>query len=189
MTGTTTTIAALLALTLAAPALAEPPETVEQVDLSRYMGRWYEIALLPNFFQRGCARDTTAEYALRDDGRVAVTNRCVTDSGEVQQVEGVARVAEPETNAKLEVSFFSLFGKDLFWGDYWVLDLGDDYQYALIGTPTRRWAWILSRDPNPPEAQIQDWLATMADKGFDPGELQRTPQTPLDARTSAGDPG
>jgi apolipoprotein D and lipocalin family protein len=180
------TTAALLALALAAPVRAEPPETVDQVDVSRYMGRWYEIALLPNFFQRGCARDTTATYALREDGRVSVTNRCVTGDGEVQEVEGVARVAEPATNAKLEVSFFSLFGKHLFWGDYWVLDLGDDYQYALIGTPSRRWAWILSRDPNPPEARVQEWLATMGEKGFDPTEFERSPQTPLAQRNDRG---
>ncbi len=165
-----------LALLVSGPVEAEPPRPVDRVDLQRYMGRWYEIAAMPNFFQRNCARDTTADYALRDDGLVSVTNRCVRASGEADQADGVARVADPVTNARLEVSFVSILGVRLFWGDYWVIGLGRDYDYALIGTPTRRWGWILARDPHPPEAQIQAWLAELKVQGYDPADFVRKPQ-------------
>lgn len=156
---------------------AEPPQPVSQVDLGRYMGRWYEIARLPNFFQRHCARDTSADYALRPDGQVSVTNRCVQASGEADTAEGVARVVDPQTRARLAVSFVSLFGTQLFWGDYWVIGLGEGYDYALIGTPSRRWGWILARDPHPSEAKIQAWLAQMAAQGYDPADFERSPQS------------
>ena len=75
-------------------------------------------------------------------------------------------MVDPQTRARLEVSFVSLFGVQLFWGDYWVIGLGEGYDYALIGTPSRRWGWILARDPHPSEAKIQAWLAQMADPGL-----------------------
>jgi apolipoprotein D and lipocalin family protein len=167
-----------LALALAGgPAAAEPPRTVDHVDLSRYMGRWYEIAALPNFFQRNCVGNTTADYALRGDGLVSVTNRCLVANGETDQAEGVARVADPATNAKLEVSFVSIFGRQLFWGDYWILDLGADYDYVLVGTPSRRWGWILARDPHPPRERIDAWLSRFQAQGYDAREFVLTDQT------------
>jgi apolipoprotein D and lipocalin family protein len=169
-------VLASLALLVGGPVAAEPPRPVERVDLQRYMGRWYEIAAIPNFFQRNCARDTTADYALRDDGQVSVTNTCLRASGETDQAQGVARVADPATNARLEVSFVSLLGFQLFWGDYWVIGLGKDYAYALIGTPSRRWGWILARDPHPSETQVQAWLAELKGQGYDPAGFVRTPQ-------------
>jgi len=159
---------------------AEPPETVESVDLERYMGRWYEIAALPNFFQRHCVRDTTADYALRDDGWVEVTNRCVEEDGEVDVAEGVARPANPASNTKLEVSFVNLLGKQLFWGDYWIIGLGEDYEYALVGTPSRRWGWILAREPQPTRLQIDDWFERLRDQGYDPKAFVLTDQSARD---------
>lgn len=169
----------LCALALACTALlawAQPPVTVDRVDLSRYMGLWHEIALIPNFFQRRCVADTSAEYALREDGLVSVTNRCRNPSGQIDQVEGVARIVDPQTNAKLEVSFFSLFGLRPFWGDYWILGLGDDYDYALIGTPSRRYGWILARDPEVSDEQLAGWLASLAEQGYDPKAFVRSPR-------------
>jgi apolipoprotein D and lipocalin family protein len=161
-----------LALALAGGrAGAEPPRTVEHVDLSRYMGRWYEIAALPNFFQRKCVRNTTADYALREDGLVSVTNRCVVANGDTDQADGVARVSDSATNAKLEVSFVSVLGVQLFWGDYWILDLGADYDYVLVGTPSRRWGWILARDPHPTRDRIDFWLSRLQAQGYDPREF------------------
>lgn len=165
-----------LVLAFGGEAEAEPPRPVDGIDLPRYMGRWYEIASIPNFFQRHCARDTTADYALGEDGVVRVTNRCVRGSGEVDQAQGTARVADPANNARLEVSFVSLLGIRLFWGDYWVIGLGKDYEYALIGTPSRRWGWILARDPQPPESLIQTWLSELKGQGYDPASFIRTPQ-------------
>ena len=94
--------------------LADSLRTVDFVDLQRYMGRWYEIAALPNFFQRQCVRDTTADYRLRSDETVAVTNRCRKEDGTVDEAQGIARLVDPATNSKLEVSFVSVFGKYLF---------------------------------------------------------------------------
>lgn len=167
---------AIALLAVAGAGAAEPPATVAQVDLARYMGRWYEIASIPNFFQRHCVRDTTAEYALRADGLVAVTNRCTDKMGEQDEAQGVARVADPD-NAKLEVSFVSFLGVRLFWGDYWVLGLGTDYEYALVGTPSRRWGWILARDARPGEDRIRQWLERFRDQGYDPNAFVLTRQT------------
>lgn len=94
-----------------------PLETVESVDLGRYAGTWREIARLPNRFQAQCVSDVTATYRLREDGMIDVLNRCREANGEYDQAHGVARVADPATRSKLEVSFVSLFGWQLFWGD------------------------------------------------------------------------
>ena len=139
-------LATLLAL---APALqaAEPERAVERVDLRRNAGTWYEQAHLPLFFQRDCARDTTATYTLRDDGRIDVLNRCTKADGTTKQANGVARRVGDSTS-KLEVRFaptaFSFL--PFVWGDYWIIDLDEDYRWALVGTPSRDNLWILSRD-------------------------------------------
>jgi apolipoprotein D and lipocalin family protein len=120
-----------------------PLQTVHQVDLERYTGTWYEIASFPQSFQRGCA-GTTATYTLRADGDIDVLNRCRDGSldGKERSAHGRARVVDSSTNAKLEVSFFGPF-----WGDYWIVDLGPDYEYAVVGHPGRDFLWILSRTP------------------------------------------
>lgn len=123
--------------------------TVAAVDLSRYAGTWYEIARLPMWFQRHCI-DSKAIYTLRPDGTVGVHNECVTDAGERDQIEGVATVVDARTNAKLNVRFDNWFAR-LFGssreGNYWILDLDAEYRTALVGTPDRRYLWILSRTP------------------------------------------
>lgn len=156
---------------------ADPPHTVDFVDLERYMGRWYEIAALPNFFQRHCVRGTTADYSLGGDGLVSVTNRCETESGEIDEARGVARSNAPDTNAKLEVSFVNVFGKQLFWGDYWIIGLGKDYEYALVGTPSRRWGWILAREPTPSQQKTHAWLESFREQGYDPKAFVLTEQS------------
>ena len=166
----------LLFCVLNGSAWADALRTVDSVDLERYMGRWYEIAALPNFFQRHCVSDTTADYSLRGDGVVSVTNRCETETGDVDEARGVARPADPATSAKLEVSFVSIFGKQLFWGDYWIIGLGADYDYALVGTPSRRWGWILAREPNPSAKDINAWLERFREQGYDPNEFVLTEQ-------------
>src|SRR5512141_3275960 len=108
-------------------------QTVQRVDLGRYVGTWYEIANFPQSFQRGCT-GTTATYTLREDGDIDVLNRCRKGSldGEEKSALGRARVVDRSTNAKLEVGFFRPF-----WGDYWIIDLSDDYSYAVVGHPGR----------------------------------------------------
>lgn len=150
----------------------QPLETVEAVDLQRYLGTWYEIARYPAPFQEGCV-GSTAEYILRDDGKIRVVNRCYDGSfdGKIRSVEGTARVVDERTNAKLKVSFFWPFE-----GDYWIIDLDDDYQWAVVGEPQRKYLWILSRTPTLPDDVYQGIIARLPDKGYDPQKLQMTPQ-------------
>lgn len=123
--------------------------TVASVDLTRYAGTWYEIARLPMWFQRHCV-DSKAVYAVRSDGRVGVYNECVTDDGGLAAADGVATVVDTKTNARLMVVFDNWFAR-LFGssreGNYWILDLDPDYRTALVGTPDRRYLWILARAP------------------------------------------
>jgi apolipoprotein D and lipocalin family protein len=154
------------------------PATVSWVDLPRYMGKWYEIARLPYFTQRRCVKDVYAEYALGEDGMMYVTNRCTRKDGVLGQAKALARVVDPSTNSRFEISFRTLYGVHILWDDYWVIGLGDDYDYALVGQPTRRRGWVLSRDPRPPEEKVKLWLAEFADKGFPTKDFIRTPQEP-----------
>src|SRR6187431_1292753 len=103
-------------------------EVVPAVDLSRYAGRWYEIARLPNRFEKKCADSVTATYTLRSDGKVDVVNRCRKANGKYTTAKAKAKVVDTKTNAKLKVTFFWPFS-----GDYWILDLGPNYEYAVVG--------------------------------------------------------
>ncbi len=147
-----------------------PLQTVAHVDLARYVGTWYEIASFPQSFQRGCVA-TTATYTIRADGDIDVLNRCRKDAldGKEKSALGRARVVDGATNAKLEVSFFRPF-----WGDYWIVDLGADYDYAVVGHPGRDYLWILSRVPTMPEATYEGILARLKAQGYDTSRLKRT---------------
>lgn len=155
---------------------ASEPVPVDSVDLAKYVGTWYEIARLPNRFQRRCARNTTATYALREDGRISVINRCATTDGKEIDATGVARIVDSASNAKLAVSFFQLFGLHLFWGDYWIIGLDPDYQYAVIGMPSRRYGWILSRSKTLTRVQMERINAVLRQNGYVPEEFVSTPQ-------------
>lgn len=146
---------------------ALPPVTpVDWVDIERYAGTWHEIAKIPNRFQRGCARGTTAEYSLRNDGRITVVNRCYQDNGDPQEAKGVAKIEDPASNAKLKVSFVSFFGWRPFWGDYWIIGLEEDYRWAIVGTPDRKYAWILSRTPTLDEDTLTEVFAIIESNGY-----------------------
>lgn len=119
-----------------------PLQTVAQVDLNRYLGLWYEIGRYPNSFQKGCL-DSTAMYTARPDGKIDVLNSCRdAQDGSLREAKGRAWVVDNTTNARLKVSFFWPFR-----GDYWIIDLGREYEYAVVGTPDRKYLWILSRTP------------------------------------------
>lgn len=142
---------AALCLAMALPASAANVggnQPVAALDLQRYSGRWHEIAHLPMFFQRKCGSDITAIYAPRADGNIAVRNACRTKSGEMDASEGVARPVDGQPGA-LEVRFAPdwLAWLPMVWGDYWVIDLDPDYQWAVVGGPSRKYLWILSRTP------------------------------------------
>ena len=160
--------AALVGCTSVPPA---PLPTVASVELPRYMGRWYEIAKLPNRFQASCASDTVAVYQPKDDG-VEVINRCRHADGSVDSIKGRAQVVPGSAGARLRVSFFWPI-----YGDYWVLALDPEYQTALIGEPSRRYAWILSRSTTLDEGLLQALLARAQALGFDRAAFVRTPQT------------
>jgi apolipoprotein D and lipocalin family protein len=149
-----------------------PLATVEKVDVSRYVGTWYEIASFPQRFQRGCT-GTTATYTLRPDGEIDVRNRCTKGSldGPEDVSEGRARVVDRTTNAKLEVSFFRPF-----WGDYWIIDLAPDYRFAVVGHPSRDYLWILSRTPQMDDEVYRGILARLKAQGYEIERLQRTLQ-------------
>ncbi len=146
-------------------------DVVEDVEIERYMGRWYEIARYPNSFEQDCV-GVTADYTLLSDGRVEVLNTCRdADGNTVSTIEGFAEVADPETRAKLTVYFFFPFG-----APYWILELGDDYEYAVVGDPSRTFLWILSRTPTLDPALYDEITQRLPDKGYDPGRLELVPQ-------------
>ncbi len=167
----------LLAWASAAGAQPRPgePVPVAHVDLDRYVGTWYEVAKIPNRFQKKCVRSTTATYSLREDGRIDVVNRCLKADGEPNVAEGIARIVDPVSNARLEVSFVSFLGLRPFWGDYWIIGLGDDYEYSIVGTPDRKYGWILSRTPTPGPETIQEVRRKLVAQGYDPDDFQISP--------------
>lgn len=166
----------LLSMCARVVAASEPPPTVANVDLQRYIGQWYEIANIPNRFQRHCVADTTATYAQRPDGRVDVVNRCRKADGTFDEAKGVARIVDAQTNAKLEVSFVQIFGWHLFWGDYWVLDLAPDYSTVIVGHPQREFGWILSRTPTLSAERRAQLAARLKELGYDAGAFFDTKQ-------------
>lgn len=142
-------------------------QTVESVDLDRYIGTWHEIARLPNTFQKACTANTTAQYRQIRDGRIAVINRCMREDGSYQEAQGVARIVDSTSNARLEVSFVSLLGFQLFWGDYWIIGLDEQYRYSIVGAPSRKYGWILSRDPQMPDDLLAEAFSILEAKGYD----------------------
>jgi apolipoprotein D and lipocalin family protein len=167
--------AALAGLLAACQSTHPPMDVVADVDLERYTGKWYEIASFPQYFQRGCVA-SSATYSLREDGRIDVLNECRDESfdGKLRQAEGVAWVVDPsESTAKLKVQFFWPFS-----GDYWIIALDPDYQYSVIGHPTREYLWILSRTPTMQPDRYARVLEQIESHGYTLDRLNRTPQPP-----------
>ncbi|QOP41157.1 lipocalin family protein [Sulfurimonas marina] len=133
-------------------------KTVEQVDIKRYSGTWYEIARYEHFFEKGCS-DVNATYTLKKDGDIEVLNQCMKPDG-LSRAKGVAYAVD-KTNAKLKVSFFRPF-----YGDYWILMLGDNYEYALIGEESREYLWVLSRTPAMDESLKEKIVTKLPEFGY-----------------------
>lgn len=148
-------------------------KTVSKVDLNKYSGKWYEIASYPQSFQKGC-HCTTAEYTISEKGYVVVENRCNKDSvnGKQSYIKGKAFVEKNSENAKLKVQFFWPFK-----GKYWIIDLDDDYSYAVVSHPNRKYLWILSRTPKMNEEVYQQIIFRLKENGFDLTKLQITQQS------------
>ncbi len=151
-----------------------PPVTVDYVDLQKYSGLWYEIAKIPNSFQDQCKYGTTAEYIIDKGGDITVINKCYEEDGKLDVAEGVANIVDKKTNSKLEVSFVSFLGIRPFWGDYWIIGLDEDYTYAVIGHPKRKYGWILSRKPSLPEEKIKQIFELLKSQGYDPERFEMT---------------
>lgn len=147
----------------------EPLETVPYVDLKKYVGSWFEIAAFPQWFESGCTF-TSAAYGLAPDGGIIVKNRCIKEN-KIKIAEGRAFVADKTSNAKLEVQF-----QWPFKGKYWIIALGDDYSYAMVGHPNRKYLWILSRRSTLDEQTYNKLVAQAAAQGFDVRKLKRTVQ-------------
>lgn len=161
-------------------ALASAPlPTQDWVDLRRYAGVWYEIARLPNRFQEKCAGNVAATYTLRDDGKVTVVNECRQADGTTTRAEGLARRADANGPAsRLEVRFAPAFLSFLpfVWGDYWIVALDRDYRWAVVGEPSRKYLWILSRTRTLDAAVYDRLLAEAAGLGFDVSGVRKTAQ-------------
>ncbi|RYD72587.1 MAG: hypothetical protein EOP53_21665 [Sphingobacteriales bacterium] len=164
-------VAGLLAIGTTALALAQkfastknPPQTVEHVDLQKYLGKWYDIAHYPSRFQKNTTH-SQANYSLREDGKIRVHNTCLKN-GKPDDVKGKAWIVDKTTNAKLKVQFFWPFA-----GDYWILELADDYRYALVGEPKRKYVWLLSRTPKLAESDKKFLLKQLAFHGYSADKL------------------
>ena len=149
-----------------------PLETVSHVNLDRYLGKWYEIASIPQWFQKGCVA-SSATYTLRPDGGIEVLNQCRKETldGKLKTAKGKAWIVDRKTNAKLKVRFFWPFS-----GDYWIIDIGENYQYAVVGHPKRNYLWILSRTPQMDPTVYDGILERLRKQQYDLNRLRKTRQ-------------
>lgn len=150
---------------------ASVPQPAKAVDLNRYLGLWYEIGRYENGFERGC-EGVTARYGLREDGLVSVVNTCRQGdpAGREKVSEGRAKIVEGSNGAKLKVSFFGPF----FVGDYWVLDHADDYSWSIVGEPSGRYLWLLSREAKPSAEVRNAMLERARSLGYDLSLVRET---------------
>ncbi len=147
-------------------------ETVPDLDLERYMGKWYEIARYDNRHQRGTVA-TTTEFRMRDDGKIDVltTARKKHIHGKLKTTDAKGWIVDGGDNAKWKVQWFWLLRSD-----YWMIHVSDDYRHAVIGQPSRKNVWVISREPTMDQKTFDDICRIIARKGFDPGKLVMTPQ-------------
>ncbi len=148
---------------------SNPPATVASVDVQRYLGTWFQQALIPNRFQSMCASDTSATYAM-DGNNLSVLNRCKGTDGSLESAKGIAKIVEGSNNAKLRVSFFRPF-----YGDYWVLALDPNYQWVLVGDPSRQYGWVLSRNAKLDDATFTQIMARATAAGYDKALFVKSP--------------
>jgi len=148
------------------------PEPAKPVDLTRYMGRWYEQFRYEASFQKGMER-VSADYSVQDDGSVRVENRGHKGGieGPEKRSVGKAKVVDTSSNAKLKVSFFGPF-----YGDYWILDHGDNYEWSIVGEPSGRYLWALTRDAKPSAEVLATLEARVKEMGYDWSLVRMTKQ-------------
>lgn len=175
-------ISCLTSFMILVPALAanppQPLQTIQSLDVPRYMGTWFEIAKYPNRFQKQCVRNTSAEYSLQKDGSVKVLNRCQLASGDMEEAQGQARQLGGVKSPKLEVRFAPawLSWLPMVWGKYWVIDLDPEYQMVAVSEPSREYLWVLARTQQVDKAKYDALLQRLKAKGFDLNKLELSPQ-------------
>lgn len=183
------TLAALLVCLISSvllPAFATEktlsPTPVPAVNLPKYQGTWYEVAAIPMFFQRKCAKNTQATYTLRDSGKLDVLNQCTKANGDVVSARGRAWVPNTTAPSQLKVTFANLFGWWLTWfnGDYWIIDLtrdsADGYNTVIIGHPKYTYGWLLARQPNLSDETLLQLSQTLRRQGYNPCDFMMTTQ-------------
>ena len=156
----------------------KPVESIAAVDLARYAGRWHEVAKFPNRFQKDCAREATADYALLPGGDIQVINSCVQADGRQKRAEGKAKLANrngPTSQLKVRFAPAILSWLSAVWGDYWILDLTEDYSAVLVGSPSRKYLWVLSRTPHLDDTTYARLAASGSAQGFDVTRLVKSP--------------
>lgn len=170
--------AGLLGLLLGACASEAPAplRAVSGFEVARYLGEWHQVAAIPAWFQSDCASETTATYALREDGLIEVVNACRTPEGQLKEAEARARFLAGEREGRLEVTFVELLG---FWvwpaaGDYWVIGLDPEYRWAVVGQPSRDFAWILARSPSLDLDTLREIGGILERAAYDPCRLRLT---------------
>jgi apolipoprotein D and lipocalin family protein len=166
--------AILIALLLAGCASRPPLPTVPRVDIKRYEGRWFEIAKYPNWFQRGCVADTTAEYTEQPDGSLRIMNRCRHKNGFIREAKGQATIVPGSNNSKLRVRFA---GSPIA-GDYWIIGLDEkNYSWALVGHPSRQFLWILAREQQLAPKTYSDIVSLAEKLGYKAARIEKSTQT------------
>lgn len=156
-------------LTLMTSNPAQAVTTVDHVDLTRYVGQWHEIASIPQWFQKKCVKDVTAFYKALPNGHIEVANSCTTADGSRNLAMGEAKIMDSQSNAKLKVTFAKIFNKFvyLFGGDYWIIDLEENYNYAVIGHPTNEYGWILAHQTSLSDQDLLQISANLKSQGYD----------------------
>lgn len=162
----------LVSFLLLTQAIASELVSVPSLDVARYVGKWHEIARLPMKHQDGCIK-SQAEYSLRKDGKIDIKNSCSLADGKSKEVSGIARIEDKQTNSKLKVNFVPgwLRWLGIGWGDYWVIEIGADYEYAVVSEPKRQYLWILSRTPSIKKVLYDEIIDRLSKNGFDLSKL------------------
>ena len=172
------TLGLILALSALNAFSQDALKPIPSLNVPQYMGTWYEIAKFPNRFQKMCASNTSAQYSARPDGTLSVRNRCTDAEGKVNEVEGQARQIGNATSPKLEVRFAPAWLSFLpfVWGNYWVIDIDNDYQLVAVSEPTREYLWVLSRTPEVNGKAYDELLERLVKSGFNLKRLERSKQ-------------
>lgn len=171
----------LLRPALLSLALSAAPDTA-QVDLNRYLGRWYEIARFDHFFERGCTA-ATQDVSRREDGNLKIENKCRKGSldGKPSGATAKAWAPDPAVPGKLKIQFFWPF-----FSDFWILEVSPDYAYAALGGESRKQAWVMSRTPTMPHDVYAGIVERLRARGYDTSKLLKVDQVAPSSASDAG---